>query len=315
MRKEGSYFSGYADIKSAVEAAYGGLLRTLRTELPYKLPLSHPSWDLVSAILCAGLVFRTEEEVKGVKSYARRGDQVYDLEPGYGRKIHSEMTQNWFKNKYPMYCISEEILEQFLNTSLEGLDALVPGDWTPPVPGFLLLLPRGFELNGQKFIFLLVHFVSMSEGDGRTRHFIWVSLMNSETYVCMSKTEMGEGMRTFEEGKRALSKTEPDWIKSAVGIAIQSTMAISYLPELIEESTEGQGFRSKKPAQKTSDTRLPRWIGKNFTRQKRNPSTNPTPSGITMTTHWRRGHWRQQVCGEKWQQRKLQWIQPTLINP
>lgn len=31
-------------------------------------------------------------------------------------------------------------------------------------------------------------------------------------------------------------------------------------------------------------------------------------------THWRRGHWRNQPCGEKLQNSKLIWIQPTLIN-
>lgn len=32
-------------------------------------------------------------------------------------------------------------------------------------------------------------------------------------------------------------------------------------------------------------------------------------------THWRRGHWRNQPCGEKLQDSKIIWIQPTLINP
>lgn len=31
-------------------------------------------------------------------------------------------------------------------------------------------------------------------------------------------------------------------------------------------------------------------------------------------THWRRGHWRNQPCGEKLQDSKIIWIQPTLIN-
>jgi hypothetical protein len=45
---------------------------------------------------------------------------------------------------------------------------------------------------------------------------------------------------------------------------------------------------------------------------KRQSTTGKHESPIT---HWRRGHWRNQPCGEKLQDSKIIWIQPTLINP
>lgn len=46
--------------------------------------------------------------------------------------------------------------------------------------------------------------------------------------------------------------------------------------------------------------------------RKLNTTHNNHTSPIT---HWRRGHWRNQPCGEKLQDSKIIWIQPTLINP
>lgn len=37
--------------------------------------------------------------------------------------------------------------------------------------------------------------------------------------------------------------------------------------------------------------------------------------GTTTTTHWRRGHWRNQACGERRTQHKLIWIEPTIVKP
>ena len=38
------------------------------------------------------------------------------------------------------------------------------------------------------------------------------------------------------------------------------------------------------------------------------------PSGKELSTHWRRGHWRNQVYGESFLQHKLIWIKPTIVR-
>lgn len=37
-------------------------------------------------------------------------------------------------------------------------------------------------------------------------------------------------------------------------------------------------------------------------------------SGVTLQTHWRRGHWRNQKFGENLNQSKMIWILPTIVN-
>lgn len=48
--------------------------------------------------------------------------------------------------------------------------------------------------------------------------------------------------------------------------------------------------------------------------KKENKSYKETAIHASPITHWRRGHWRNQPCGEKLQDSKIIWIQPTLIN-
>jgi len=44
------------------------------------------------------------------------------------------------------------------------------------------------------------------------------------------------------------------------------------------------------------------------------PSTDSSSQHRTVETHWRRGHYRLQACGPKHADRKLIWIEPTLIG-
>jgi hypothetical protein len=46
-----------------------------------------------------------------------------------------------------------------------------------------------------------------------------------------------------------------------------------------------------------------------------NSTVASTESTRDVSTHWRRGHWRNQPIGEKRQDSKLIWIRPSLINP
>jgi len=52
--------------------------------------------------------------------------------------------------------------------------------------------------------------------------------------------------------------------------------------------------------------------GKNLIRQIE--AANIKNEGKLLSTHWRRGHWRNQVHGPKHSLRKLIWVMPTLVN-
>lgn len=53
---------------------------------------------------------------------------------------------------------------------------------------------------------------------------------------------------------------------------------------------------------------------KAFEEQQNLSDESPERDGTHKKTHWRRGHWRQQVLGPGRTLRELRWIRPTLIN-
>jgi hypothetical protein len=96
-------------------------------------------------------------------------------------------------------------------------------------------------------------------------------------------------------------------------IALQATLALSYLPELVEDAPPTV---PRKPRQKLQREKSlhPRWIGRDFVRAKRSASAPRGGRHASPITHWRRGHWRQQACGEGRDSRKLIWIRPVLVE-
>jgi len=53
------------------------------------------------------------------------------------------------------------------------------------------------------------------------------------------------------------------------------------------------------------------FLGDSVKRERAQTKTSPVSS---IHSHWRRGHWRKQACGEKRLFRKLKWIKPTLVR-
>lgn len=75
-------------------------------------------------------------------------------------------------------------------------------------------------------------------------------------------------------------------------------------------------YHPDKPHEKRDRTPVlqPRWIGKDYVRIKSTPSASGGGLHSSPVTHWRSGHWRQQVHGVGRIDRRPQWIQPMLIN-
>jgi hypothetical protein len=286
------------------------LLQQFRSETRYKLPKTHPSWDMVSRLCVFALLSR---KVDG-----------YDKD-NIGRPFHKHtLFLDWWRQcQLPVYCLGLDLMRQFENTDTRNLPRLVPDDWQPSLDAFMLIPPANTLVlgDGSCVVYIIVALRGKGQLSSRSDRGIAISLMSSLGSPTLWELPLDQWDLCLDT-KDAQVATDEQFaslgpiLERSVSIALQAGLSLSYLPELVEDGAEeAQGFRPRKAAAEKSNVRYPRWIGKNFTRQKRNPSANPTPSGITMATHWRRGHWRQQVCGEKWQQRKLQWIQPTLINP
>lgn len=298
-------------ITNTVEKYGPELLHKFRSEIRYKLPKTHPSWNEIGR-LCAFSALTQKTELVW-NAAIDRNLQAF--------ASHARSLNAWEYSHSPVYCLGLDLMRQFELTDVKSLPSLVPSDWIPALSSFMLVLPANalsigaledVGFTGVCVVYILVGLKGREEISEHPGPGIHVSFMtNAGAPVSWYRSLDDWNFDVDIE----YDKFSP-FLERVVSIALQAGLSLSYLPELIEDGAEeSQGFRPRKAAAEKSNVRYPRWIGKNFTRQKRNPSPNPTPSGITMATHWRRGHWRQQVCGEKWQQRKLQWIQPTLINP
>jgi hypothetical protein len=296
-----------SDLANTVEKYGADLLRQFKAEMPYKLPKTHPKWDVIARLRTFTLLCRKE----GLSTSSDRNLGAFIS--------HAKSFDQWEHSRCPVYCLGLDLMRQFELTNADNLPSLVPSDWEAPLPSLMLIPPANSLVVFPEIGCHVVYILAAAKGRGEVAGFadpgIVVSFMTNTGHPISwyrSLDDWSFDINIEGEGYEEFSPV----LKRVISIALQSILSLSYLPELVEDGAEeNQGFRPRKAAAEKSNVRYPRWIGKNFTRQKRNPSSNPTPSGITMATHWRRGHWRQQVCGEKWQQRKLQWIQPTLINP
>ncbi len=285
-----------------MEERHADIVQTVRRSLPYNIPRSHASWEMLSAIVACINIGGT----------AHKTDQ--------GCALHSHLWRSWYQNRYPLYCLSNELLRQFQQTDTKNLAKLVPADWRPPVPLLLLLLPNNAIVSpkGHYCPYILVAFnhpeikpviateyprqISIATSDNS--EVVWVrgSGLGEHGEIITSRNDLGSS---------AIQIQESAWLEELFGIALQSSLALTYLSELVEAPPPV----ANQPRQGSKSIRTPilhpRWIGRYFERRAAQSSSG---SDHQRTTHWRRGHWRQQPCGEGRQQHRLLWIRPTLIN-
>ena len=73
--------------------------------------------------------------------------------------------------------------------------------------------------------------------------------------------------------------------------------------------TEKQNKKIKKKIIETGFSKI-QYVGLSFSNNKKNVEN----SGIELSPHWRRGHWRNQAFGTNLKKNKLIWIKPTIVN-
>ena len=287
------------------EPSYAKLLARIRQELPYRMPKTHARWELLSAIATM---------MMGVDAKNA---------PDLGTYLHCRFWQQWVQQRSPLYCISTNLLRQFEQTDADNLPGLVPTDWVPPFNLFLLCFPNNAIVSptGHAIHYMLVGLmhpeippVLKSEHPRQ----ISVALTDNEECVWVSGSGLGDGKLLHERNKLGSDPTderEEAWLEQMISLGLQSAMAISYLPELIESPAEFLDASVRRPhgRQPSNQSKFlqPRWIGRDF---KRSPSSIQTGTHASPTPHWRRGHWRQQPYGGGRANTRITWIKPTLVG-
>ena len=116
------------------------------------------------------------------------------------------------------------------------------------------------------------------------------------------------------ESSNMIAKTEHDWSNRITRLVYQSLLLLQLKPDWLDVPVSTATATGKRKPTKKERMLNPRWIGAENFRVK---TTNLASVGThaSPTTHWRRGHWRRTPVGEGGKDRKLSWIQPTLVNP
>lgn len=293
-----------------------GVIQKIRSECCHQMPRNYISWNTLSAI--AGFSLLTNDP-----EYAD-----VDL-AGF---VHSYQVAKWYESDAPIYCLSQGLLEAFNKT-----DALhkpeVMQNWKPSLPSFIIALPEGGLISPVRDAEVDYLVVSCSKFNldvwrQQTQHdaqeaFQWATVDQRET-VWFSSTAIAPNgdllyLDNSDLGRDRISQEDKVFISQVRNLVVNILFSIEYAPNLINSvnnadlppgTAQVKGFG--KP-QSQNNTRLPRWLGKNY-KQQRKPHQGGSHS--SPNPHLRRGHWRRLEPGENkpWKQQKAIWIEPTRVN-
>lgn len=219
---------------------------------------------------------------------------------------------------YPIYSMSETLCESFCHTDAPSPEEFVETFKKHRVHSFggaLFLLPKKFCLNdGEEPVdyFFIVEAVG-SEFTCRPA-LIWIG----STFAFM-ELPLDRNPSMYLEGY----KTSPERTKAIIECVNFGRNLYTYLATYPGAATEiplsqvhrsGTGFYTlKSPRPRT--TRLLDLHQSSRQKQSRPSEENRGGTHASPVTHWRRGHWRNQVCGERFSDRRMKWIEPVLVNP
>lgn len=266
----------------------------IMADFPYRIPKTHTPWESLSAIATLSL------------------SDIDDPKADHACRLHGALWSFFLKNNLPVYCLSNELLRSFQETDSDRLPRLIPEDWLPPFPVYLLLLPQN---SLQSPIGNNVAYMMVTLHDDRDPHSlpseyprqIAITFFDNGGNAWVSGLGLDKGKFISSDrdlGRSDLKEGDLPWLREMIFIALQASITISYMPELVESDEQTvaveQLSRFKPSSVKSSKLRLlnPRWIGKNFKRRS-SPPIGGGGGGGTKSPHWRRWHWRTQHHGPK----------------
>ncbi len=307
----------------------------VRKELPYKIPKGFFSWRYLSCLI--GYAIDDFIKHKGNLPY----DEVSNLFVG--------ALCQWFKGKYPLYLISNDLLKALKQSTvtdkLHTFKNLVF-----PMEHFIVNFPRKeLIINNNEILFITVsnydlvklnknylnytdkldelknHNIDKLQGYKKlgVEKLITVTAIDSKggNYALVKGIKINgelfdqkkvfKGSLEFEEEDNKLT----DFLFELV---IQINLILVYKPELLEVDEKHQqkskGFGINKNQSQKLTVIHPRWIGKNYKIKQINSAQNGG-KGSSKITHWRAGHWRDQPYGKRDNpEYRPKFIEPVLVN-
>lgn len=220
---------------------------------------------------------------------------------------------NTWAQGYPVYCVRESLLSDMLLTDV-GENLPLFAEIELEMPCYLLFLPRGKIKSGNKgcyIDYLIVQHQELSHSEFKYA-IAWGCADSGGNWLFGTKRIRRDG--TLQASGFLVNSEEQEKIAYDIrNIVLQSILLLQYYPEVQQEIKvipgKEKGFGAKTKG--SSEHRLPRWLGEENPHPK---IGNVTGTGSGKSTHYRRGFWRMQPCGEGRAQIKLVKVRPAWVR-
>lgn len=221
--------------------------------------------------------------------------------------------EDWKKGGSNVFVASDEIISMFLNTSIDGVSC---SQIKPPYDNYYVAFQSpvndflGFYVDDLKEVSpeIIIAFVRKDAFFGGENN-EYISLTDGLTV----KEVINEDESVF--GKKDTPKELA--INFLLYLSLPKTDIIKQYPAdtpqfLIDKLEKAHTKRKKQVVaqeiEQAGFTKL-NIVGSSF------KSSHTNGEGGTTCSHWRRGHWRNQPYGVQLSDKRLIWIQPTIVNP
>lgn len=295
--------NGLREMVSLASQHHKDSIESIQREYPYKIPKGFTPWPKIAAL--AALIAGSDDA-----SFCDTASL-----------FHAVCWRLWIRDHYPVYTLRHQLMTQFDQTDSENIPSLLSDDWEPSHRMILLLPPQGL-LSSEKGSYIPYMFVGLfssdEEQDIRTEYNrqIVMSAMDSVGTVWYSAAELRDGKMMpsrNDVGSSGQDHEDMAFLNRLRGIALQSLMAIDFLPEELEQAevatAHGKPHRPRKGIRHLSPRTLGRSKPKRTTVRRSKGGSHRSP-----IAHWRRGHWRSFAVGQGRASRKMKWVRPTWVN-
>lgn len=292
-------------------------LKLIKRNFPYRTPKGYMRWDEMARLLAFAQT--TDPEGQDMAS-----------------KICLAILKFWLSKNAPLYCISNELLRAFQETSVLDKSRLLAG-LPVNIPVLILLLPDNAIITpeGSALDYLAIYVrehskLSPSERatfDSKKYNFefdkvLFIGTCDKSQNMWCSNVGLAEDGRVFIDGRNQLgthqlSEADNVFVNELRSLAIQVLLAIAYTPDLLSDDSLDSTQKTKHKRHQAKGepaVRHPRWLGKNYKRPTTYRARTTTGTHSSPRTHWRSGHARWQACGKGRQERKFVWIEPIQVN-
>jgi hypothetical protein len=223
----------------------------------------------------------------------------------------------------PARYLTRELAEALLATELKPMKP--PG--LEVLPAFRLFLPQGLLVNDEG---LEINDVTIIDTAAVSKVFPGAPDPHPGLYVS-AIPERGEAHylklcwdtlgSTYADGMLPGEKiADPQLVtftQKLGQLVVNAVLIQLYQPELVTEDPAppqvSKGFGSRRDEKQPVGPMGPTWIGKTFTRTRRE-AAQASATGASVRPHWRRGHWHTITYGQGRQHQRLGWFQPVYVN-